>query len=65
MSDGERDERTAQQRSGEEGDAVNGARDGAEELGARVAAWVARTVSRTREEAEDLWAEAQELRRRW
>jgi hypothetical protein len=36
-----------------------------EDLTGRVARWVALTVSRTREEAEDVWAEAQELRRRW
>jgi hypothetical protein len=37
----------------------------AEELAAQVAGWVARTAARAREETEDLWAEAQELRRRW
>jgi hypothetical protein len=37
----------------------------AEELAGQVAAWVARAVSRAREETEDVWAEAQELRRRW
>jgi hypothetical protein len=37
----------------------------AEELAGRVAAWVARAVTRAREEGEDVWAEAQELRRRW
>jgi hypothetical protein len=29
----------------------------------KVASWVARTVARTREEAEDIWAEAQSIRR--
>jgi hypothetical protein len=37
----------------------------AEELAGQVAAWVARAVWRAREETEDVWAEAQELRRRW
>jgi hypothetical protein len=37
----------------------------AEELAGQVAVWVARAVSRAREETEDVWAEAQELRRRW
>jgi hypothetical protein len=37
----------------------------AEELAGQVAAWVARVASRAREETEDVWAEAQELRRRW
>jgi hypothetical protein len=37
----------------------------AEELAGRVAVWVARAVTRAREEGEDVWAEAQELRRRW
>jgi hypothetical protein len=37
----------------------------AEELAGKVSAWVARAVSRAREETEDVWAEAQELRRRW
>jgi hypothetical protein len=31
----------------------------------QVAGWVARAVARAREETEDVWAEAQELRRRW
>jgi hypothetical protein len=29
----------------------------------KVADWVARTVARTREEIEDIWAEAQSIRR--
>jgi hypothetical protein len=37
----------------------------AEELAGQVAGWVARTLSHAREEAEDVWADAQELRRRW
>jgi hypothetical protein len=37
----------------------------AEELAGQLAVWVARAVSRAREETEDVWAEAQELRRRW
>jgi hypothetical protein len=37
----------------------------AEELAGRLAGWVVRSASRAREEAEDVWAEAQELRRRW
>jgi hypothetical protein len=37
----------------------------AEEVAGRVAVWVARAVTRAREEGEDVWAEAQELRRRW
>jgi hypothetical protein len=39
--------------------------EAAEELAGRVAAWVARAAARAREEAEDVWAEARELRRRW
>jgi hypothetical protein len=30
----------------------------------KVAAWVARAAERTREEVEDIWAEAQSIRRR-
>jgi hypothetical protein len=37
----------------------------AEELAGRASAWVARAAARAREEAEDVWAEARELRRRW
>ncbi|MGZ6708971.1 MAG: hypothetical protein ACXVFN_18760 [Solirubrobacteraceae bacterium] len=36
----------------------------AEEWAARAAGWLARTATRAKEEAEDMWAEAQELRRR-
>jgi hypothetical protein len=43
----------------------HGAERSAEELAGRVAGWVARSVARAREEAEDVWAEAQDLRRRW
>jgi hypothetical protein len=46
-------------------DAGDDTQRAAEEVAGRVAVWVARTVSRAREEGEDLWAEAQELRRRW
>jgi len=34
-----------------------------ERVGTQVVGWVARTVARAREEAEDVWAEAQSLRR--
>jgi len=37
----------------------------AEELAGRLAGWVAVAVAHAREEAEDVWAEAQDLRRRW
>jgi hypothetical protein len=41
--------------------------DRAEELveawGERIGGWVAETTARVREEAEDMWAEAQSLRR--
>lgn len=37
----------------------------AEAVASQVAVWVARAVARAREETEDVWAEAQELRRRW
>jgi hypothetical protein len=37
----------------------------AEELAGRVVGWAARAAARTREEAEDIWADARELRRRW
>jgi cell division septum initiation protein DivIVA len=36
----------------------------AEEWGEKAVRWLARTVERAREEAEDIWAEAQEQRRR-
>lgn len=45
--------------------AGDGAARAADELAGRVSGWVARAVSRAREEGEDVWAEAQELRRRW
>jgi hypothetical protein len=35
----------------------------AEEWGEKAARWLARTTERAREEAEDVWAEAQEKRR--
>jgi hypothetical protein len=60
------DERSAEEpRADEPGTARDDTERTAEELAGRVAVWVARTVSRAREEGEDVWAEAQELRRRW
>jgi hypothetical protein len=35
----------------------------AEEWGEKAVRWLARTVERAREEAEDIWADAQEKRR--
>ena len=34
-----------------------------EDVGERIGDWVSRAVARAREEAEDIWAEAQTLRR--
>ena len=65
MSRVESDERTARRQSPEDDGAVDDGAKAAEELAARVAGWVARKAARAREEAEDVWAEAQELRRRW
>jgi hypothetical protein len=36
----------------------------AEEWAERIGRWIARTVARAREDAEDIWAEAQALRRK-
>jgi hypothetical protein len=58
-------------RSGDDGDADAAGAGGrfedaervAEEWGEKAAQWLARTVERAREEAEDIWADAQEKRR--
>jgi hypothetical protein len=36
----------------------------AEELAERLGRWIARTAARAREDAEDIWADAQALRRK-
>ena len=59
------DGRAPEQAAGEPSADGEGTARAAEELAGQVAAWVARTMSRAREETEDVWAEAQELRRRW
>jgi hypothetical protein len=61
------DERSAADgsRAEEPGTDGEGTAGAAEELAGRLAGWVARTLSHAREEAEDVWADAQELRRRW
>jgi hypothetical protein len=60
------DERDPPTPPGGQADADGGdAAQAAEELAGRVAGWVAGAVAHAREEAEDVWAEAQDLRRRW
>ncbi|HMJ37165.1 MAG TPA: hypothetical protein VK501_24895 [Baekduia sp.] len=59
------DRGASEPRAEEPGAARDDTERAAEELAGRVAVWVARAVSRAREEGEDVWAEAQELRRRW
>jgi hypothetical protein len=66
MTRADADERDAPAPPGGEPDADGGeAARAAEELAGRVAGWVAVAVAHAREEAEDVWAEAQQLRRRW
>ena len=67
MTGVDRDAREAQDPPGEGSGRVDGDATvkAAEELAGRLAGWAVRSVSRVREEAEDVWAEAQELRRRW
>jgi hypothetical protein len=43
---------------------VDGVTERAEDWSDKVAGWVARATARAREEAEDIWAEAQSVRRR-
>ena len=43
---------------------VDGVTERAEDWSDKVADWVARATARAREEAEDIWAEAQDVRRR-
>ncbi len=54
--------------AGDGGDAGTRARKDpeqvAEEWAERIGRWVVRSAARVKEEAEDIWAEAQELRRR-
>jgi hypothetical protein len=60
------DERAAQEPPADERPtSQDGAAQAAEDMAGRVVGWAARTAARAREEAEDIWAEAQELRRRW
>ena len=54
-----------EQAAGEPSADGDGTARAAEELAGQLAEWVARAMSRAREETEDVWAEAQELRRRW
>jgi hypothetical protein len=42
---------------------VSDAEQAAEQAAAKVADWIARAADRLREEAEDIWAEAQAIRR--
>jgi hypothetical protein len=49
-------------RDGERSD-VQRAEDLMEAWGERLGGWIATTAARAREEAEDLWAEAQSIRR--
>jgi hypothetical protein len=62
VGDREEDEPRTDEQSGPQRD---GAGETAEELAGQLAGWVARAAARAREEAEDVWAEARELRRRW
>ena len=43
---------------------VAGAEQTAEEWGEKIGRWVLRAAARAREEAEDIWAEAQAVRRK-
>ena len=43
---------------------VDGVTERADDWSDKVADWVARATARAREEAEDIWAEAQDVRRR-
>jgi hypothetical protein len=43
---------------------VAGAEQAAEEWGEKIGRWVLRAAARAREEAEDIWAEAQAVRRK-
>jgi hypothetical protein len=43
---------------------VPGAEQTAEEWGEKIGRWVLRAAARAREEAEDVWAEAQAVRRK-
>lgn len=65
MSGVDGNERAPQAPAGDPGANGDGTARAAEELAGQVTGWVARAVSRAREETEDVWVEAQELRRRW
>jgi hypothetical protein len=43
---------------------VDGVTERVDDWSDKVADWVARATARTREEVEDIWAEAQDVRRR-
>jgi hypothetical protein len=49
--------------SGEERSETERAEQMMQDLGERIADWASRAAARAREEAEDIWAEAQALRR--
>ena len=55
--------RSERRESGQTGRGASSAESKAEEWGERASRWVLRLAARAKEEAEDIWAEAQTLRR--
>jgi hypothetical protein len=64
MTEGSRDGAASERPETDRADRVSGEADSnAEEWGERIGRWVLAAGARVREEAEDIWAEAQTLRR--
>ena len=64
MSAARRTETTDGSQTARAEELVDGVTERAEDWSDKVADWVARATARAREEAEDIWAEAQDVRRR-